>query len=113
MNIEDHVKVGKMLSPILPFVFIFENLSWFAVLLTFLISVAAFFGMAAWFLSKFKEGKARWGFGAFPPGVFVWKGRSREEELEELRSYARWLESELARVKREIEEKERHVYFRE
>ncbi|MCX8191660.1 MAG: hypothetical protein N3F06_02495, partial [Nitrososphaerales archaeon] len=60
----------------------------------------------------FRVGKVRWGFGIFPPGFVLWRGRSVEEELLELRNYERWLELELERVRREIERMERESMFK-
>jgi len=82
-----------------------------AVWLVLLLSLLIFAVFAALFIylmrSAFKLGGVRWTFGFFPPGVVVWKRKSVEEELSELRSYEIWLRSELERVRREIEERER------
>lgn len=78
-------------------------------IIPFLIFTALFIFLT---LSAFRASKVRWGFGIFPPGFLFWKGRSIEEELSELRSYERWLELELERVRREIERRERENLFR-
>jgi hypothetical protein len=40
-----------------------------------------------------------------------WKRRSIEEELSDLRGYRKWLEAELDRVRREIEEREKRRFY--
>ncbi|MEM3531158.1 MAG: hypothetical protein QXD42_05115 [Nitrososphaerales archaeon] len=80
-------------------------------MLLFLIPFIIFIAIFIYSIhSAFKFSKARWGFGFFPPGIFFWRGRSIEDELSELRSYEAWLKSELDRVRKEIEERERRKY---
>ncbi|MGQ9468281.1 MAG: hypothetical protein ACUVTD_00370 [Nitrososphaerales archaeon] len=77
------------------------------IILTFIIFVI-FIAIFIYLMhSVFRWGKVRWGFGFFPPGIVLWK-KSVEEELSELRSYEMWLKSELDRIRREIEEREKH-----
>jgi|YelNatPaOPRAMG01_1025707.scaffolds.fasta_scaffold49487_3 hypothetical protein len=82
-----------------------------AVWLVLLLSLLIFVVFAALFIylmrSALKSSGVRWAFGFFPPGVVLWKKRSVEEELSELRSYEVWLRSELERVRKEIEEREK------
>jgi hypothetical protein len=83
---------------------------WLVLLLSLLIFVV-FVVLSIYLMrSALKLGEVRWAFGFFPPGVVLWRKKSVEEELSELRRYEMWLRSELERVRREIEEREKRNF---
>jgi len=92
----------------LPIVLVGEGVAALLVLSLSLLIFAVFTALILYILRTVsKPSGVRWAFGFFPPGVVWWKKKSVEEELSELRSYEMWLRSELERVRREIEEREK------
>jgi len=95
----------------LPIVLIGEGEAVWLVLLLFLLIFVVFAALTIYLMrSALKWGESRWVFGFFPPGVVLWKKRSVEEEISELKRYEMWLKSELERVRREIEEREKRNF---
>jgi len=93
---------------LIPIVLVGEGDAVWLVLLLSLLIFVVFAALSIYLMrSALKWRSVHWAFGFFPPGVIVWKRKTAEEELSELRSYEMWLRSELERVRREIEERER------
>jgi len=92
----------------LPIILVGEGEAVLLVLLPSLLIFVVFAALSIYIIrSALKLGGVRWALGFFPPGVVWWKRRSVEEELSELRIYEMWLRSELERVRKEIEEREK------
>jgi hypothetical protein len=95
----------------LPIVLVGEGEAVWLVLALSLLIVVVFVALSIYLMrSALKLCGVRWAFGFFPPGVVLWRKRSAEEELAELRRYEMWLRSELERVRREIEEREKRNF---